>query len=206
MFTNNIYYTDEPLLTPQFCNDLIHTFEDDPNKKKGRIKWTDQYNRVSHIESDTKKSTDLHLSDHIEKYDQYHRTMLDALTKGLTQYANLMKTDRIEYDFFRHDTDITGFKVQRTEPGEYFHWHTDYVHKKRYQAIAYIYYLNDVYEGGRTEFTCGTIIQPKQGHLLLFPSTWDRVHRGVSPTLHNKYIVTGWWRTTGIVGHEVTQE
>jgi hypothetical protein len=30
------------------------------------------------------------------------------------------------------------------------------------------------------------------GKLILFPSTWTYLHRGVSPLFKDKYISTGW--------------
>ena len=55
-----------------------------------------------------------------------------------------------------------------------------------------IWYLNDVKDGGYTEFIDGTRIQPEAGKLIIFPSTWDFLHRGVSPKTETKYLCTGW--------------
>ena len=52
-------------------------------------------------------------------------------------------------------------------------------------------YLNDV-DGGPTGFITGRDIQPEEGKLVLFPTTWNMVHWGVPPNTGNKYIVTGW--------------
>ena len=64
--------------------------------------------------------------------------------------------------------------------------------KKRYRVITYLWYLNDVHEGGETE-VLGTIkIKPEAGKLLLFPSTWTYPHCALIPKSGPKYIVTGW--------------
>ena len=59
-------------------------------------------------------------------------------------------------------------------------------------VITYIFYLNDVEEGGETEIRRKCKIKSKAGKLLLFPSCWTFPHRGVMPISDNKYIITGW--------------
>lgn len=48
-----------------------------------------------------------------------------------------------------------------------------------------------VTQGGATELF-GTKMAPKQGRLLIFPSTWVHMHRGGVPNSNDKYIVIGW--------------
>jgi hypothetical protein len=52
--------------------------------------------------------------------------------------------------------------------------------------------LNDVYEGGETEFVDGTLIKPERGKLIIFPAYWNYHHQGRPPISNTKYIVTGW--------------
>jgi hypothetical protein len=53
--------------------------------------------------------------------------------------------------------------------------------------------LNDVIEGGETDFFAGDIkIRPKKGTLIFFPSSWTYPHSGKMPMSSNKYIITGW--------------
>ena len=64
-----------------------------------------------------------------------------------------------------------------------------------YRFATYIFYLNDEFEGGRTQFRFKDdiySITPKQGMLLLFPATNFYFHRGETVTSGNKYIATGW--------------
>ena len=54
-------------------------------------------------------------------------------------------------------------------------------------------YLNDVKEGGETEFLYQhKRYQPKEGTLLIFPAGFTHTHRGNPPISNDKYIVTGW--------------
>jgi uncharacterized protein YrzB (UPF0473 family) len=61
-----------------------------------------------------------------------------------------------------------------------------------YRVITFIWYLNDVDDGGETEFFGNHLIKPEQGKLCLFPSDWFVPHKGRMPISDNKYIVTGW--------------
>ena len=58
--------------------------------------------------------------------------------------------------------------------------------------LTYIWYLNDVIEGGETEFFGNYKIKPEVGKLVLFPACWSFPHCGLMPISSNKYIITGW--------------
>lgn len=190
MFSNNIYYTEDPILSKEFCNDLIDKFEKDPKKYPGVV-------GADASKSTLKKSIDLYL-DSRSSYKNENTIFFNSLYNSLDEYGSLLERNSpsLKYVFRRSNSLISGFQMQRTLPGEYFHWHSDDLYDPPYyRALTYIFYLNDVLSGGQTEFNDGTIIQPKQGHCLIFPATWTYVHRGVSPTNETKYIVTGWWYT-----------
>ena len=63
--------------------------------------------------------------------------------------------------------------------------------------LAFFIYLNDVDEGGETEFVGfnkeGTYIpykiQPKRGRLLMFPPMWPWLHAGHKPVSNKKYLI-----------------
>lgn len=90
---------------------------------------------------------------------------------------------------------ITDIKVQRTLIGGGYHsWHCEADGPQRAKRLlAYTIYLNDVQEGGETEFLYyPRRIKPKKGTLLLFPSGYTHTHRGNPPISNTKYIATGW--------------
>ena len=64
------------------------------------------------------------------------------------------------------------------------------------RIVTFIFYINDVYEGGETEIWNNTKIIPKAGKLLLFPACWTFPHCGKMPISNNKYIITGWFYKT----------
>ena len=71
----------------------------------------------------------------------------------------------------------------------------DYETARRF--LAFFIYLNDVEEGGETEFVNidkpGTYIpykiKPKRGRLLMFPPTWQYYHAGLKPVSGKKYLL-----------------
>jgi hypothetical protein len=91
---------------------------------------------------------------------------------------------------------FTDLKIQKTLPTEGYHvWHIEHGkgsdHEKR--AFVFSIYLNDVEEGGETEFLhFSKRVKPKTGRIVIWPAAFPYVHRGNSPLSGEKYIVTSW--------------
>ena len=88
-----------------------------------------------------------------------------------------------------------GAKIQKTEPGQGYHiWHCEKNSgRNNNRVLSWILYLNDVEEGGETEFIhYSKRFRPMQGSLLVFPAHFTHVHRGNPPLSGTKYIATGW--------------
>lgn len=87
------------------------------------------------------------------------------------------------------------FKIQKTCPGQGYHmWHCEADFKEvSHRVLVWTLYLNDVEEGGETEFIYQHIrIKPKQGTFVMWPAGFTHTHRGNPPLSGDKYIVTGW--------------
>lgn len=87
------------------------------------------------------------------------------------------------------------FKLQKTRVGGGYHvWH--YENSGRATAsrlLAWMIYLNDVDEGGETEFLYQHRRErPRAGTLLIWPAGFTHTHRGNPPLSNEKYIITGW--------------
>ena len=87
-------------------------------------------------------------------------------------------------------------KIQKTCPTQGYHvWHCEHnaFPGDRDRVLAWILYLNDVEEGGETEFLYQSLrIKPKTGTFALFPAHFTHTHRGNPPLSGVKYIATGW--------------
>jgi hypothetical protein len=90
-------------------------------------------------------------------------------------------------------------KIQKTEIGGGYHvWHNEDDSPQNMRRMAtFILYLNDVDEGGETEFLYyPKRVKAKQGRFILWPAGFTHTHRGNPPISNTKYIVTGWVEMT----------
>lgn len=93
---------------------------------------------------------------------------------------------------------IRYIKIQKTRIGGGYHaWHCENLDAKYSgRALTFILYLNDVDEGGETEFLYyPRRIKAEAGKLILFPGGYTHTHRGNPPISNEKYILTGWVET-----------
>ena len=90
---------------------------------------------------------------------------------------------------------ILEVKIQKTKVGEGYHtWHCENAEmKSRNRILAFMVYLNDVTEGGETEFLYQKCrFKSERNTLLVWPAQFTHVHRGNPPLSNDKYIITGW--------------
>ena len=82
--------------------------------------------------------------------------------------------------------------------GGYPHWHSELYPKDPscetlHRVLAFQFYLNDVEEGGETEFFYQEKkVKSKAGRMLIFPAGFTHTHRGNVPQSGDKYIITSW--------------
>lgn len=94
----------------------------------------------------------------------------------------------------------TNLQKYQKASGGYHHWHSEYFphpHNENndslHRVLLWMYYLNDVEEGGGTSFYYqNKTISPKQGTLVIAPATFTHTHRGEIPQSNDKYILTSW--------------
>jgi hypothetical protein len=95
----------------------------------------------------------------------------------------------------RYDVTFMGMEnvnVNRYEPGEYYVAHADDgIGQSR--IISALVYLNNVEEGGQTEFIYQNVsVYPKAGRLVIFPSNYAYSHAAHPPTSGVKYSAAFW--------------
>ncbi len=175
-------YTAQQALNAEFCNDTIQRFEAASDEQyQGRVGQSEVENM------EVKRSTDLVISGK-PHWQDVDRTLFSSLAKALGDM-------RAEHPFFRGRFKDYGYAIQRTSPGEFFHWHVDSgSHSFADRQLVAIWYLNDVPgPGGETEFKHqGICVKPEVGKLLVFPPFWTHEHRGVTLQAGIKYIATTW--------------
>lgn len=90
---------------------------------------------------------------------------------------------------------VADIKWQRTKPTEGYHiWHAETMNRSVSNRLAtFILYLNDVHEGGETEFLYQSLrIKAETGKLVIWPAAYTHTHRGNPPLKETKYVMTGW--------------
>jgi hypothetical protein len=169
-------------LALDICREMIERFERCSDEQyPGRIGQTAQQ------DTSIKRSTDLVLSGK-QHWRDLDRELFRSLNRAMTQF-------RQSYPFFNGPFKDMGYAIQRTDPGEFYHWHIDGgSHEFAMRQLVAIWYLNDVVDrGGETQFQYQQVsITPEAGKLVLFPPFWTHLHRGNTLQSGHKYIATTW--------------
>ncbi|MGM0429185.1 MAG: 2OG-Fe(II) oxygenase [Pseudomonadota bacterium] len=86
----------------------------------------------------------------------------------------------------------------RKGKGNYNYWHCEAYPQKGsteplHRALLFMYYLNDVDDGGETDFYYqDRSLKPKAGQMVIAPAYFTHTHRGRMPVSNDKYILTSW--------------
>ena len=143
----------------------------------------------------------------LRKQDQHYFCTFDQYDVWFKE----LKTMVINFDLaFNHYCEQTGatniydvkykyttLKLQKTLPTEGYHdWHVEYSSvdsEALKRAFVFSIYLNDVKDGGETEFLYfSKRVKPKKGRIVIWPAAFPYVHRGNPPISGEKYILTSW--------------
>ena len=169
----------------EHCDQLVSYFE----------QWSQAsqtFNRQSRGYSSIEKDTEVCFLEPLSIHDTYELANIftDPLWKCYHLYAEKYG---ILSTCSRHR--ILDIKLQKTQPKQGYHvWHcengTPLTCKRLLLAIGY---LNDVEEGGETEFLYqGVRVKPKKGTIILCPAAFTHTHRGNPPLSGDKYIINTW--------------
>lgn len=176
--------------SPIFCNNLIkyHEWCSDNNKTWGRTEQECIKKDESVCLNPVFASEIDYSSSHVTGFlDEFNSVFWDQC------YKNYADTYSILHNYDNHT--IFSYKLQKTLPaGGYHIWHCEGGEKVHCRRVGvYLLYLNDVEDGGETEFLyLSKRVAPKQGRLIIFPPNFPWSHRGNPPLSGVKYILTGW--------------
>lgn len=193
-------------LCPDICDDIINNYEEQEFGK---------YEGVTGggLQKNIKNTIDFMIPKNNQKWKKINDLLSRELAKNIKEYVNNLNSYFIncnnnedsndKFNIIQSDTlQIKDeFMIQKyfVNKGRYI-YHNDFsLENKSFRVMTYIWYLNDVDDGGETDFFNGTIkIKPKKGKLILFPASWTFPHCGKKPKSSNKYIITGWIYTSNI--------
>jgi len=95
-------------------------------------------------------------------------------------------------------SDVVNLQKYAKGTGNFRHWHSEVypeagTDRALRRVLFWICYLNDVVEGGETEFLYQTTkVEPRAGRVLIAPTGFTHTHRGNVPLSDDKYILTSW--------------
>lgn len=172
----------ENALTPDICKEIINRFE---NSKA--LQYQGRIGQLADSDQSIKKSTDLAASAS-KDWKDIDQILHHSLGLAFREF-------RKKFTFFNGPFKDMGYNIQRTQPGEHYHWHIDGgSHDFSHRQLVIIWYLNDVDgPGGETEFLFQDVkVTPREGKMVMFPPFWTHEHRGVTLQSGVKYIATTW--------------
>jgi hypothetical protein len=81
-------------------------------------------------------------------------------------------------------------RIERIDVGEGFGWHIDADPYNPERCLAVVAYMNDVAEGGETEFAHQNVkVAARRGRVALFPPYWSHLHQGSKPVSGPKFTI-----------------
>jgi len=175
----------EDVLDRETCVALVEAFERSPDVRDGRVFHMDHGEQTN----TDKVSFDLAIPTEGEwaaLHERVHRSVSEAVLSILPGYPGL-QVDALG---------STGYKIQKYRRGEgHFTWHVDsFGPMAESRLLALLLYLNDVTEGGETEFHHqARSIAPRVGRAVLFPTAWTHMHRGKVPESGDKYVISSFF-------------
>lgn len=165
------------------CDDIIEYFNTTEKKGPGQC-------GIGQVHTETKISTDASLRYNLELQDRYLIQLRKVTNKYLEKYPFA--------NFYAPFAPEIGINIQHYKPGEgYYDWHTERTGTNppvTFRHLVFMTYLNDVEDGGETEYFHQEIkLKPKKGLTAIWPADWTYTHRGIPSPTQEKYIVTGWY-------------
>jgi len=181
-------YVIDGSLNSEFTDEVIERFASEPDKIQGAI--------GSGVNTAIKDSVDFWLGGSTS-WEEEEITLSRELRKQRDAFCELNPgLDKKAKDWIFYCD--TSYQIQKTASDtEGCHGYIPHVEAvcdntiKR--TLTFMWYLNDDFEGGNTEFlNQQVVVEPKKGRLVLFSPYWSHVHEGKPVTKDTKYIITGW--------------
>lgn len=167
-------------LTPAFCQQMLAAFDQSGEQQITRARgWRAGLDASAWTELDITPLADTALKGFFyQQIDQY-----------LARYNADVRLD-IPVPGSRL---LAPLRIKRYLPavGDGFQLHFDSIGEVASRYLVFLWYLNDVAEGGETAFPrLGIKVRPRAGRLLVFPPYWMYQHTGNAPVSGEKFILS----------------
>ena len=186
---NNFIGVYDNYITAEECNIAIKLYEEEN-------KFNNTINRIRFEQASVLKKQDQQFfakPDNIEVWWDSLKCMLLNYDIAFNHY---IENTGAKGAYDNEPFHFTHLKIQKTLPTEGYHvWHIEHGKgfKNEPRAFVFSIYLNDVEDGGETEFLhFSKRVKPKKGRIVIWPAGFPYVHRGNPPLSGEKYILTSW--------------
>lgn len=173
--------------TKSFCEQIIKQYEDMVISGHGKTRFVSE-NAFKTVKDDTQIfADDIDYIPLRECTKEFNELFWNTFYQIYEQEYSVLKNSGRHANY--------SFKIQKTKIGGGYHvWHYESGDREiSNRVLTWILYLNDVHEGGETEFLYQHMrVKPEQGTLVIWPAAFTHTHRGNPPISNEKYIVTGW--------------
>ena len=186
---NNFIGVYDNYITEQECNKAIELYED-------QNKFNNTINRIGFEGAPILQKQDEQFFAAPNNLDIWWEDMKSIIVNFDLAWQHYNKNVGAADSYGVDNFVYTGLKIQKTLPTEGYHlWHIE--HNKGFdnepRAFVFSIYLNDVEEGGETEFLhFSKRVKPKTGRIVIWPAAFPYVHRGNPPLSGKKYLLTSW--------------
>ena len=176
------YYIEDNTIT----DNLINFFENSNGKKAGTV-------GPNVVKKNVKDSTDINIHPLEIKF-------FSELSSYFNQLENCLNIYKNKYEYCYKLTENWAIRdyvnIQKYKPTQGFHkFHAERLGLGTLQRhLVFMTYLNDVVQGGETEFLYQKLkVKPEKGLTLIWPVDWTFTHKGHTTINEDKYIITGWY-------------
>jgi len=208
-------------LSPDFCNAFTQTFDNSPHVQAGRTGGgvdvskklsSDLYlNQHAEYQEQLKLIQETTFRYAVQYFKKYHFALIAPLA---LQVRHPKTGEAVALTHENFDEVAAGneaaymqllyrlgpIQAQKYEQGKgnYNYWHCEVFPEKNsvealHRTLLFMFYLNDVEEGGSTDFYYQQrSIKPQQGRMVIAPGYFTHTHRGSTPVSNDKYILTSW--------------
>ncbi len=176
-------------ISKEECDKAIKLFDD-------QNKFNNTLNRMDFENAVLTEKQDRQFFANAQSLDIWFNELNTIMVNFDLAWKHYMKNTGAEDAYINQPIQYTGLKIQKTLPTEGYHiWHIEHGNSMEtsFRAFVYSIYLNDVEEGGETEFLhFSQRIKPKTGRIVIWPAAFPYLHRGNPPLSGKKYILTSW--------------
>jgi hypothetical protein len=174
----------------EYCQGWIEHFDkvDAAGMSYSRVQGMDRPSHINKDQSVDFGNCSIYMNDEL-------RIECSGFNTGFWSFCYPLYTEKYSVLQTSDPHKIYTMKIQKTSPGGGYHiWHSeDATRLHSCRVLVFTLYLNDVDDGGETEFLyLSKRVQPKTGRMVIWPAGFTHTHRGNPPLKGDKYIITGW--------------